>query len=63
MLQQQANDNDNCNVYWFDKPLAELKGYSGVMSLKAWVRNAQTMSRLHATSSRTEEINQSNMYK
>lgn len=34
------------NIEWFQKPIEELEKYS-VISLKAWVRNARTMVRLH----------------
>lgn len=45
-LQQQARDNNFYNTHWLNKPIEELQEYT-VIALKAWVRNARTISRLY----------------
>lgn len=46
MLLEIGEKHPQFELEWFKKPLEELEKYS-VLSLKAWVRNARTMVRMH----------------
>lgn len=46
MLEISVNNQEHFEIEWFQKPIEELEKYS-VISLKAWIRNARMMVRLH----------------
>lgn len=52
LLDIYTENSDHFEIDWFKKPLEELEKYS-VISLKAWVRNARMMVRLHRFELRT----------
>ena len=56
ILEISWNYQEHFDIEWFKKPIEELEKYS-VISLKAWVRNARMMSKLHRLEFRKTNIN------